>query len=75
MEHLQIVSRQKNSNARLGVSQPEIRNPGTGLPEQYFYRPPSPRNIQAAKNGLLVMGILALMSAGLWIEFFREVGR
>lgn len=63
------------SNKLRLVTPPERRNPGTGLPEQYFYRPPSPRNIQAAKNGLLVMGILALMSAGLWVEFFREVGK
>lgn len=62
-------------NSKLHIVQQERRNQFTGFPEMAFYRPPSPVNVRAAKNGLMVIFILAVMSAPLWIEFFREVSR
>jgi hypothetical protein len=62
------------SNLRL-VTLPERRNPRTGLPEQAYYRPPTPKNIQAAKNGLFVIGLLVWMALPLWLEFLIERGK
>jgi hypothetical protein len=62
------------SNLRL-VTLPERRNPRTGLPEQAYYRPPDPKNIKAAKNGLFVIGLLVWMALPLWLEFLIERGK
>lgn len=54
------------SNLRL-VNPPERRNPGTGLPEQYFYRPPDPKNVKAAKNALGVLFVGFLLALPFWL--------
>lgn len=61
-------------NLRL-VTRPELRNPRTGLPEAAFYRPPDPKNIKAAKNGLLAIALLVWMALPLWLEFLIERGK
>lgn len=54
------------------LSEPEKRNPRTGLPEAAFYRPPDPKNIRAAKNALGVLFVGFLFAIPFWLMLTEE---